>query len=49
MGFISSSAALFSPIVKGQYCETFPNVMVTDAIEHALRAPSPPREVSAAL
>jgi acyl-CoA synthetase (AMP-forming)/AMP-acid ligase II len=32
VGFISSSAALFSPIVKGQYCQTFPNVMVTDAI-----------------
>jgi acyl-CoA synthetase (AMP-forming)/AMP-acid ligase II len=32
VGFISSSAALFSPIVKSQYTETFPNVMITDAI-----------------
>jgi acyl-CoA synthetase (AMP-forming)/AMP-acid ligase II len=32
VGFISSSAALFSPIVKRQYVETFPNVMITDAI-----------------
>ncbi|MEU8240095.1 acyl-CoA synthetase [Actinoplanes missouriensis] len=29
---VSSSAALFSPSVKRQYMETFPNVMVTDAI-----------------
>ncbi len=32
VGFISSSAALFSPIVKSQYTETFPMVMITDAI-----------------
>jgi 3-oxocholest-4-en-26-oate---CoA ligase len=32
VGFISSSAALFSPVVKSQYLETFPNVMITDAI-----------------
>jgi acyl-CoA synthetase (AMP-forming)/AMP-acid ligase II len=32
VGFISSSAALFSPSVKRQYLETFPNVMITDAI-----------------
>ena len=32
VGFISSSAALFSPTVKGQYLQTFPNVMITDAI-----------------
>ncbi|WP_229074229.1 acyl-CoA synthetase [Actinoplanes sp. DH11] len=29
---VSSSAALFSPSVKRQYLDTFPNVMVTDAI-----------------
>jgi 3-oxocholest-4-en-26-oate---CoA ligase len=28
----SSSAALFSPVVKQQYLDTFPNVVVTDAI-----------------
>src|SRR5688500_2691480 len=32
VGFISSSAALFSPIVTRQYAETFPNVTITDAI-----------------
>jgi 3-oxocholest-4-en-26-oate---CoA ligase len=29
---ISSSAALFSPIVKDQYLATFPNVVITDSI-----------------
>lgn len=29
---ISSSAALFSPVVKRQFLETLPNVLVTDAI-----------------
>jgi len=30
--FVSSSAALFSPVVKRQYLEAFPNLMLTDAI-----------------
>jgi len=32
LSFISSSAALFSPSVKRQYMELFPNSMITDAI-----------------
>jgi acyl-CoA synthetase (AMP-forming)/AMP-acid ligase II len=30
--FVSSSAALFSPVVKQQFVEAFPNIMITDAI-----------------